>query len=79
MFRKFDINKDGVIDFGEFKNGMLKWNMNLDDEELHELFDRYDQGGKGHVSYYEFIKPKPFELPDKRWIVGRESVRFQEG
>ena len=74
MFRKFDINKDGVIDFGEFKNGMLKWNMNLDDEELHELFDRYDQGGKGHVSYYEFIKHL---LPDD--FVSLEKMKGMGG
>ena len=37
MFRKFDTNKDGVIDFDEFREGMLKWNMNLDDDELREL------------------------------------------
>jgi Ca2+-binding EF-hand superfamily protein len=56
MFRKFDTNKDGVIDFDEFNVGMRKWNMNLDQEELRQLFDRYDKNGKGNISYYEFIK-----------------------
>ena len=56
MFRKFDTNKDGVIDFGEFEIGMRKWNMNLDTDELRQLFDRYDRDNKGYISYYEFIK-----------------------
>ena len=56
MFRKFDTNKDGVIDFDEFDVGMRKWNMNLEREELKQLFDRYDKTGKGHISYYEFIR-----------------------
>ena len=72
MFRKFDTNKDGVIDFVEFKDGMLKWNMNLDDDELRELFDRYDQGGKGHISYYEFIKHL---LPDD--FVSLEKMKLR--
>ena len=30
--------------------------MNLDTDELRQLFDRYDRDNKGYISYYEFIK-----------------------
>ena len=66
-FRKFDVNKDGVIDFMEFKNIMNKWNLNLDDNTLRELFKRYDKNGNNHIKYYEFLQHLlPSDFPDEK-------------
>ena len=67
-FRKFDTNKDGVIDFEEFSHILNQWNLNLDNHTLAKLFHRYDKGNVGHIQYYDFIKhllPDDFIPADK--------------
>ena len=81
-FRKFDVNKDGVVDFEEFKNIMNKWNLNMNDTIMRELFSRYDNDGNGHIKYYDFLKhlmPSDFPMANrcsKQWLKTTVEARL---
>ena len=65
MFRKFDDDKNGVIDFNEFCTVMRKYNLNLPRSTMRAMFEKYDVEKKGHIDYYTFIKRiVPSDFPD---------------
>ena len=71
-FKQFDIDKNGTIEFSEFRTAMERFGLATGGHEavsgctidvIHALFDRYDPDGSGSLSYDEFIKGI-FKLPD---------------
>tara|TARA_B100000795_G_scaffold268499_1_gene255568 strand:+ start:4640 stop:6931 length:2292 start_codon:yes stop_codon:yes gene_type:complete len=56
LFRQFDKDKNQEIDIGEFRDALIRFNINLEQSDLQRLFSHYDKGGTGAISYYEFIK-----------------------
>ena len=63
VFRMFDTNKNGTIDFKEFRAAMERFGLTSGGEHsgctlavIMALFDRHDPDGSGSLSYQEFIK-----------------------
>jgi len=56
LFRQFDKDKNQEIDIDEFRDALIRFNINLEQKDLKRLFDHYDKGKTGAISYYEFIK-----------------------
>ena len=46
-FELFDKDGDGTISTGELKNLLRCFGVDLPDEQVKELIDRYDQGDEG--------------------------------
>lgn len=65
-FKQFDVDKSGECSFKEFVQAMERFGLCIDDgspgcggvpmDVLRALFDRYDTGGEGSLSYEEFAK-----------------------
>jgi len=54
VFRRFDLDHDGVITVGEFKQALEKYGFQLGDEEVFVLMKHFDSRQDGQVSYNEF-------------------------
>ena len=54
-FAQFDKNSDGNLDFDEFKDAWLYIGLASDDEEIKEVFDRFDADKDGLITDAEFI------------------------
>lgn len=55
IFKSFDENGDGTIEFSEFKKAMLETGIRFPDKVLDQLFKRFDTNESGSVSYLEFM------------------------
>jgi len=53
LFKFFDLNQNGVIEYNEFFAGMVRLNFVAMTREIEALFDRYDENGDGHLDYKE--------------------------
>merc|ERR1712168_385345 len=57
MFRKFDLDKNGFIDWNELKIGMKKLTgENIPDEEIDDMMEEADLDGDGRINFSEFEK-----------------------
>ena len=45
LFKFFDLNQNGVIEYNEFFAGMVRLNFVAMTREIEALFDRYDEMG----------------------------------
>jgi hypothetical protein len=54
IFRRFDLDHDGVLTVAEFKQAFAKYGFNLSDEEVTIVMRHFDRRGDGQVSYNEF-------------------------
>ena len=56
IFRAFDTDKDGQIEYDEFKQGLIKIKSEkLKEEEIKEYFDSIDTDKNGKIDYTEFL------------------------
>ena len=53
LFRKWDVNNDGLISRREFRDGMSHLSLISDPEEAARLFDKYDDDHNGSLSFAE--------------------------
>lgn len=51
-----DDNQSGDLTVDEFTNGLRDTGMELNDDEIAELFQRFDLDGSGSIKYDEFIQ-----------------------
>lgn len=49
------MNKNDALDFEEFKQQMLKLEKSLIDEEIKELFNKFDKNKDGKIVQEEFF------------------------
>ena len=54
VFRQFDANHDGVVSYGEFRQGLHRLGVALSDREFTTLVETVDVNGEGTVDYNEF-------------------------
>ena len=54
MFKFFDVNGLGRVDFQTFARVCDKMGMYYPEEQLQPLFNSYDKDGSGEVDYQEF-------------------------
>ena len=55
IFKSFDENGDGTIEFSEFKKAMMATGIKFSEKVIGELFKRFDSNESGSVSYLEFM------------------------
>mmetsp|Transcript_12643 Transcript_12643/g.23060 ORF Transcript_12643/g.23060 Transcript_12643/m.23060 type:complete len:2081 (+) Transcript_12643:183-6425(+) len=65
-FRIMDDSGDGELQFREFKKAMKEMEFDLNDKDLHKVFDHFDADGGGSVSYEEFIQGVRDPLSERR-------------
>jgi len=57
VFRSYDQDHDGVIQYGEFKSALDQYcGMPLSDDQLKPIFNHLDVNKTGEISYNEFAK-----------------------
>ena len=54
VFRSFDKDHDGEINYTEFREGLTQLEIYLTDEEFYELIKKIDRSGDGFITYKEF-------------------------
>lgn len=55
MFKKIDIDDDGIVTIEELKAGLQKFNTQLAESEVQLLIESVDTNGKGTLDYGEFV------------------------
>jgi Ca2+-binding EF-hand superfamily protein len=55
VFAKFDVNKDGTLDIGEFTNMVKFLGLMYTNEKIDEAFRCIDTDGNGMLSADEFV------------------------
>ena len=84
MFKFFDTDNSGVIDYTEFFAAMTKMNFVGCQKEMEALFNRYDEDASGTLDYKEFsysifgIGDKPALDTNAKNIVERVKARILE-
>jgi len=53
-FKKYDVDRDGVLSFAEFKQGLRDIGT-FNDEKVHDIFDSMDVSHVGAITYTEFL------------------------
>lgn len=54
MFKYFDIQNSGKVDFDQFYRSMEKTGIIMEKSDLFEIFKRVDANGDGNMDYKEF-------------------------
>ena len=69
QFKQFDENNSKTLDYEEFVRALKEYKINLDDEEILQLFNLFDENGNGIIEYEEFIKEVKGPMNEKRKAV----------
>jgi Ca2+-binding EF-hand superfamily protein/CRP-like cAMP-binding protein len=56
VFRKFDADRSGTVDYEECFSGLQSLGVSLNDDEFEELISIIDADGSGEISYFEFAE-----------------------
>mmetsp|Transcript_22533 Transcript_22533/g.31358 ORF Transcript_22533/g.31358 Transcript_22533/m.31358 type:complete len:418 (-) Transcript_22533:180-1433(-) len=72
IFRRMDVNKNGVVSREEFGAGMSSLNVEFSDMELDHIFLKFDPNGNG-LSYAEFVDAFCPKFTD--YTLGRSSFQ----
>jgi len=65
-FRIIDKDKSGQLSLSEFKQAMVKFRMNLTNEEMELLFKNFDKDNSGTVKFEEFLSGLRSSLAPQR-------------
>lgn len=71
VFRKFDLNNDGVISREELNFAYKNMNTNLTEEDIQDLVARIDSNNSGAVDYSEFIAA----ALDRKKLLSEERIK----
>jgi Ca2+-binding EF-hand superfamily protein len=53
-FNMFDTNKDGTMDYSEFRKLLKEMGVGVRESDLEKIFDLMDLSSNGRISYNEF-------------------------
>ena len=56
QFRKFDLDKNGSVDYDELRTGLTQMNFGLSEEQFRMLCAAVDKDGGGEIDYDEFMQ-----------------------
>ena len=56
VFRNFDEDKSGNVDYGEFRRGLAHLGIALSDADFETLLGVVDNDGSGTIDYNEFVE-----------------------
>eukprot|EP01034_Spumella_vulgaris_P036348 gene36348-44842_t len=78
LFRRFDLDGDGLLSFSEFRKGIRDFQSSLgqrvsDDTDLKTLFHNFDKNGDGVLDSSEFLDTIRGELNAKRTNIVRQA------
>ncbi|XP_033626909.1 uncharacterized protein LOC117289753 [Asterias rubens] len=76
LFKRFDLNGDGVLTFDEFKSGMLDLDAPCNALELHVLAKRLDRDKSESIDYVEFSKGLNFTDEDEETEKGEQPPQL---
>jgi len=54
VFKFFDSNENGAIDFGEFTRALENYGCTFSEGDIRSLFQKYDKDNSGTLVYEEF-------------------------
>ena len=55
-FRQFDVDQNGSLDQEEFRTGLTKLGVDMDDSQFGKFWGKVDPDGDGEVEYALFAK-----------------------
>lgn len=55
LFDKFDVDKGGTIDLRELKDMLKSVGQDLNEDELKEIIEDFDEDGSGEIDFEEFL------------------------
>merc|ERR1711937_694772 len=73
FFSSMDDNRNGKLEFAEFKDGMQRQNILTSDAECKSIFNHFDTDNSGYMDYYEFLSAMKGKLNDARKAVVDEA------
>jgi Ca2+-binding EF-hand superfamily protein len=78
-FRSFDKNHDETIDINEFRRVIKNYFKitGVNDQDILDLFEEYDQDKGGHINYHTFINalmPSHFEAGENTFVSGNYTA-----
>ena len=56
QFKIMDDNNSGTIDMGEFKKAIKDFRIDLNDQEIRDVFQHFDRDSSGEIDYDEFVR-----------------------
>ncbi|GMH50882.1 hypothetical protein TrRE_jg5132 [Triparma retinervis] len=65
-FKIMDDSGDGELQMAEFRKAMNEMDFDLNDKDLHKMFDHFDTDGGGTISYEEFVQGVRDPLSERR-------------
>ena len=66
QFRLFDENNSKTLELNEFSKAVKDLKLNLNDDEIKELFSSFDIDNSNNINYNEFLKQLRGEMNEKR-------------
>ena len=69
VFQSADINGDGTLSLGEFKEALQSMQLNVIESELRQLFQFFDTDDSKSISYDEFVKGLRDDLNANRMAI----------
>ena len=65
VFRRFDVDKSGSLNYEEFRKGLLFMGLPLNDSEFALLCKEVDNDGSGEIDYGEFVEDMKSDDQDR--------------
>uniref|UniRef100_A0A7S2HJS7 EF-hand domain-containing protein n=2 Tax=Zooxanthella nutricula TaxID=1333877 RepID=A0A7S2HJS7_9DINO len=78
LFRLFDVNDDGELDFQEFRHMVAELRLGLKEKRVIELFELFDKDRSGAIDDREFVKGMFPQQYHQTYGVTTEEVEEEE-
>lgn len=75
IFKTFDSNGNGLLEFKEFKKAMQDFKLDLEDQDIENLFRSFDKNNDGVLDMNEFMELVLGQLSGDRLKVVQEAFK----